>query len=307
MVDQRIYCDRHFALVNRPHDGFWRATIVQVAAMAVFSLVVALLANYVGPLDDPWRVPVGLALVLVPSASWLYYFYRQDRLRPEPKTRIVEVFLLALVLTEAVGYNLLRWFRLDEWAATLSAASLAASILIGGFIWQAITYTAVRAVVYATIEFDERMDGIVYGTIAGLGVGTLLNLHYVLDNGGVALGPGVVHVVIKALAQASFGGITGYFMAQAKFEHKPVWWVPLGVAVAAVLNGLFDWSVNEVSADGLSVAPWRSLLLGLAVSLAAFAALLFLMRRASRGPQIGSEGPGPQAGTDLRPLETEPT
>ncbi len=282
MINQRIYCDRHFAVVNRQHYGFWRSAIGQIAAMGLFSVAVSLLASYVGPVEDPWRVPVSIALVLVPSALWLYYFYLQDRDRPEPKTRILEVFLLAMLLTEAVGFPLLQWFRLDEWASSLSGMSLLASILIAGFTWQAITYTAVRAVVYATTEFDERMDGIVYGTMAGLGVGTLLNLHYVLDNGGVALGPGVAQIVTTALAQASFGGVTGYFMAQAKFEHRPVWWVPAGVVVAAILNGLFRWSVSEVSADGLAVDPWRSLVFGLVASLVAFLVLLGLMRQAMR-------------------------
>jgi len=57
---RRIYCDRHYAMVNRRHDGFWRSAIVQIAAMGLFSVVVALLGNYIGPIDDPWRVPVGL-------------------------------------------------------------------------------------------------------------------------------------------------------------------------------------------------------------------------------------------------------
>lgn len=280
LIKQRLYCDRHFALVNRQHNGFWRSAIVQIGVMGVFSVLVSLLSSSIGPLDDPWRLPVGVALVLVPTALWLVYFYLQDRVRPEPKTRILAVFLLAFLLTEAVGYPILSWFRVDEWASSLNATSLLASVLIAGFTWQAITYTAVRAVVYATAEFDERMDGIVYGSMAGLGVATLLNLHYVLDNGGVALAPGVVHIVTTTLAQASFGGITGYFMSQTKFEHRPVWWVPAGLILASVLNGLFRWLVSEVSADGLSVAPWRSLVFGLIASLLAFGALLLLMQRA---------------------------
>ena len=282
VLAQRIYCDRHFALVNKPHPGFWRSALVQVVGMGLFSAVIAFLADYIGPLEGAWRVAVGVALVLVPTALWLYYFYRQDRLEAEPKTRVLQVFLLALLLTEVIGYRLVNdWFAVREWASSQSAASLLASILIAGFTLQTIVYVAVRVVVYATPEFDERMDGIVYGTIAGLGVATLLNLRYVLDNGGVALGPGVVQIVTTALAQASFGGLLGYFMAQAKFEHKPVWWVPVGLVIAATLNGLFGWLAIEVSADGLGVAPWRSLVLGLVVALAAFGVLLLLMRRAA--------------------------
>ena len=69
-------------------------------------------------------------------------------------------------------------------------------------------------------------------------------------------------------------------MAQAKFEHKPVWWVPFGALLAAVLNGVFSWLINEVSANGLQVEPWRSLALGLVVALLTFGALVFLMQRA---------------------------
>jgi len=229
------------------------------------------------------QIVAGVLLAIVPSAVWMYFFYRQDRLEPEPKTKLAAVFLLALLLTGALGVPLINdWFQVRVWASADSITSLLASILIVGFTWQAIAYAAVRLVVYDTSEFDERMDGIVYGTVAGLGVATLINLNYVLANGGVALGPGVIQVVTTALAQASFSGLMGYFMAEAKFEHKPVWWVPLGLFIAAVLNGLFSWLLSEVSANGLSVSPWRSLVLGMVVALAVFGLLLMLMRRATQ-------------------------
>jgi len=280
IIGGRVYCERHYATINKANAGFWRAGIVQIVGVGVVSAIIAFLAGRLGPLDPTMLIFVGVILAIVPSAIWLYFFYRQDRLEPEPKTRIVAVFLVALLLTGGLGVPLiLDWFRLPTWAVNDSITSLLASILIVGFTWQAITYAAVRLVVYDTPEFDERMDGIVYGTVAGLGVATLLNLNYVIANGGVALGPGVIHVMTTALAQASFSGLLGYFMAEAKFEHKPVWWVPLGLFIAAVLNGLFSWLLSEISANGLTVSPWRSLVLGILVALAVFALLLALMRR----------------------------
>ncbi len=268
MLGHRVYCARHFALVNKSHSGFWRAGLIQIAGVGVFSGVVAFLAGLLPPLSGTPLVLVGLLLAIVPAVVWLIFFYRQDRLEPEPKARIAQVFVLALLLADVVGIRLIRdWMRLPEWATFDTTTSLLASILVIGFTYQAIAYIAVRAVVYATSEFDERMDGIVYGTVAGLGVATLVNLRYIIENGGVALAPGVIRVTTTSLALASFSGLMGYFMAQAKFEHKPAWWVPLGLVVAAVLNGLFSWLISEVSAAGLSVDPWRSLLLGLAVAL----------------------------------------
>jgi len=291
IVGGRAYCERHYAMVNKPHAGFWRAGIAQIMGVGVVSAIIAWLAGRLGPLDPTPLLIVGVILAIVPSAVWLYFFYRQDQLEPEPKTKLAAVFLLALLLTGALGIPLINdWFQVRVWASADSITSLLASILIIGFTWQAIAYVAVRLVVYDTTEFDERMDGIVYGTVAGLGVATLLNLNYVIANGGVALGPGVIHVVTTALAQASFSGLLGYFMAEAKFEHKPIWWVPLGLFIAAVLNGLFSWLLSEVSASGLTVNPWRSLVLGLVVALAVFALLLLLMRRVTQETLAESAG-----------------
>ena len=278
----RLYCAKHYAAVNKPHPGFWRAGVIQIAGMAIFSLVVAAIAGNLGPLDRTALLVLGLFLALVPSALWLWYFYRQDRLEPEPKTYIGLVFVAALVLTDFLALRVINdWFQVSEWAPTNTWTSLGASILINGFILQACMYIAVR-LVYGSSEFDERMDGIVYGTVAGLGAATLLNLHYIIDNEGVALAPGVINVVTTALAQASFGGLMGWFMAEAKFTHRPIWFVPLGFSCAAILNGLFSWLINEVSAAGLAVEPIRSLILGLLVALAAFGVLIGLMNRSTQ-------------------------
>jgi RsiW-degrading membrane proteinase PrsW (M82 family) len=191
------------------------------------------------------------------------------------------VFLLALILTDFIGVRLINdWFRVHDWSGISPTISLFASVLITGFTLEAIKYAAIRLTVYTTDEFDERMDGIVYGTVAGLGVATLLNLNHIIANQGVAIGTGVVYTVTTALAQASFGGLLGYFMAQAKFEHKPIWWVPFGLSFAAVCNGLFTWTIDEVGPAGLDVEPWRSLVMGLLVALVVFGVLVMLMQRA---------------------------
>ena len=82
----------------------------------------------------------------------------------------------------------------------------------------------------------------------------------------------------------------GYFMAQAKFEHKPIWWIPLGVSIAAVLNGTFTWIIDEVSAAGLTVEPWRSLVAGIIIAIGVFLVLVALMRRAHQLDELPASG-----------------
>lgn len=283
VIGGRAYCDRHFAVVNRAHPSFWRSAFVQVVAMGVLAAMVAFVARDVDVQDRGLRMLIGLALAIIPTGLWLWYFYTQDSLEPEPKQNIAAVFFVALLLADVVAARLVNdVFQYAQWTGVNRQTSLLASILILGFTYQAIVYVALRATVYPTSEFDERMDGIVYGTTAGLGVATLLNLHLIVDNQGVLIWTGVINTVTTALAHACFGGLLGFFMAEAKFAHKPVWWVPLGLCFSAVLNGLFLWLIDEVAATGLTVNPWYSLLLGVTVALATFIVLVWLMRRANR-------------------------
>src|SRR5215208_6353666 len=99
----RVYCARHYATINQPNPGFWRAGIVQIVGVGIVSAIIAFLAGQIGPLDPTMLIVAGIILAIVPSAVWLYFFYRQDRLEPEPKTKLAAVFLLALLLTGALG------------------------------------------------------------------------------------------------------------------------------------------------------------------------------------------------------------
>ncbi len=225
----------------------------------------------------------GVILAVIPALLWLGFFYRQDRLEPEPKGYILGVFVLGGLLASAVGIPLIRdLFRVQEWMPRSTAASILGSILVIGFGQEFLKYAAVRYSVYLSPEFDERIDGVIYGTAAGLGFATMLNIHYVASNAGVDLGMGVIRITVTALAQASFAGISGYFLGRAKFEEEPAWWLPLGVTIASVLNGVFTYVRGEIVAIGLDYKPVNGLILAAVVALATFVALYYLMRRANR-------------------------
>ena len=49
-LGQRSYCEEHFAVVNKPHPGFWRAALVQIVGMVILTAVVAGLTTAIGPL-----------------------------------------------------------------------------------------------------------------------------------------------------------------------------------------------------------------------------------------------------------------
>jgi RsiW-degrading membrane proteinase PrsW (M82 family) len=293
----RAYCQEHYAKVNRDRKSVWRSALVTILAVVLFAAVVALLAGATHPIfHGTALVLAGVVLAVVPAVLWLIFFYVQDALEPEPKTYVLGVFALGALLASAVGIPVVRdLFHVQTWIGSSLLVNLLGSILVVGFVQEFLKYAAVRYSIYLLPEFDERMDGILYGTAAGLGFATMLNIHYVIDSGGVDLGMGILRIVITALAQASFAGISGYFLARAKFEDEPVWWLPLGLTTAAVLNGLFTVVRGELTRSGSLVnartaSPWTGLVLATIVAVGTLAVLLYLIRRASRQALAAGQG-----------------
>ena len=91
-------------------------------------------------------------------------------------------------------------------------------------------------------------------------------------------------MAVVALAQASFSGITGYFLGRAKFESEQIWWMPLGITLAAIFNGLFNWTrglvvQTNVSLSGASTNIWPGLVLAAITAFISSGIVLWLVRR----------------------------
>lgn len=300
-IGARCYCERHYVKVTQHRPSVWRAGLGLILGLVIFVLVVELLLLLlrlisVRPTLTGWALfIVGLVLAVIPALAWLIFFYRQDRLEPEPKGHVLSVFVLGALMAQAVGIPLLQEvFDVGRWMPTSWQVNLLGSVLVVGFAHEFLKYAAVRYSIYRSAEFDERADGIVYGTAAGLGYATMLNVDYVVASGGLNLEAGVIRVVVTALAQASFAGLSGYFLGRAKFEDEPVWWLPSGVGLAALLNGLFTYLRGELTTTGLNLAgggfnPWPGLILAAAVAGLTFGILFYLIRRANRLTLAGAD------------------
>lgn len=281
-IGDRYFCERHYQHVTQDRKGIWRSTLALIGGLVIFAGLMALVGPMLTPLlSNGGRVAVGIVIALVPAALWLVIFYLQDRLEPEPKTYILSIFLLGALLAQGVALPLVRdVFRVQDWLSSSgSLFQILGEILIIGFIQEYLKYAGVRFTIFRSSEFDERVDGIIYGAVVGLGFATMLNFDYILGNQGVQLGVGTTRITIEALAQASFAGISGYFLGRAKFEPMPMWWLPAGVTLAAGLNGLVSYFLEEVSMQGLIFTPTYGLILAAVVAAVTFAVLFTLIRR----------------------------
>lgn len=280
----RTYCEAHYARVGRDRKGVWGASLALVVGLVLFVLVMFALAPVLrSALSGVLLVVAGVVLALVPAVVWLGVFYLQDRLEPEPKNYLIGVFMLGALVANGIGQPLINdFFRVNDWASANLFLKVVAGIFVVGAIQEFLKYAAVRYSVFASQEYDERVDGIIYGAAAGLGYATMLNITYVIGNGGVDLGMGAIRIAVTALAHASFAGVTGYFLGRAKFENRGPWWLPLGLLLAATLNGIVTAAVGEIARTGLRSTPLNGLILAAVVAAATFAVLFVIIQRTNR-------------------------
>lgn len=291
----RPYCADCYARVTRNRRSLWWASLLGIGVVVA---VVALLSFILGQtrphLEGTALILVGVLLAVLPALLWLAFFYLQDVRESEPKRLVLAVFVLGALLARAVGLPLIEQvFEAPAWFSAGTVYHLLGAIFVTGFINQFLVYAAVRGSVYNSPEFDERVDGILYGTAAALGYATVGNIEYVVRSGGVDLGVGIIRIAVSALAMAGFGGLLGYFLGRCKFEDEPAWWMPSGLTLAAFLNGLFLFFWEEVTTTRVGLAgggfnPWYGLVQGVVVAGATFALLYYLILCLSRrAPQAG--------------------
>ena len=291
-IGGRCFCETHYGKVTQSRRALWGATLVAVVGLLVYVLLVEGIVALTKPaLRGGLLVAVGVLVALVPAILWLVVFYLQDRIEPEPKGYVLGLFVLGGFLGLTIGLPLRRALSLIPMSLTPSRAvivELLRSILIMGFSQEYLKYAAVRYTVYNSPEFDERVDGIIYGAAAALGFATALNLDYIIRGGGVLLGVAVIRVTITALAQASFSGVMGYFLGRAKFENMGRWWLPVGLALVSVLNGLVTFLLGEASTAGLGYTPIYALIVVAVVAVLTFSALFIVIRRVNAATLAGA-------------------
>jgi RsiW-degrading membrane proteinase PrsW (M82 family) len=284
--------------------SLWRAGIIALAGLIVYVAIVSAIAAFIQPaFGDEWLMPVGILLALIPAALWMIFFYSQDASEPEPRAYVIAIAVLGALLAAAIGQPLInQFFRASTWIGRDTLTEILGSILVVGFTQEFLKYAAVRFSIYYSSEFDQRVDGVVYGTAAGIGYAAYLNIATIAASGGISgteLSAGAIRMVVTTLAQGALGGLVGYFIARTKFDDEPVWWMPMGLTLAAAVNGLFSWLSGEITraplfinASGLGsggYTPWPALVLSALVAIALFGVIFLLIRRAQQLTLAGAD------------------
>jgi RsiW-degrading membrane proteinase PrsW (M82 family) len=241
-----------------------------------------------------------IALVAAaPSLALLTYFYLRDRYEREPIGHVVAAYLLGMfALAAAQGMTVMDggWVSIDWLHTGGEPARLFDAFVLAGVVEELAKWVVLVAAVYAWREFDEPMDGLLYGVAIALGFATLENFLY-LSSRGLAIA--WQRALFAVPAHALFGGCMGFYVGRAKFapaegvRHRRFWLaLTLSLAVPVGFHGAYDFALLH----GLSWKVW------IAVTLLSLTFWGFVLRRVKRAQKASPYRPKTMMPTDFHAL-----
>jgi protease PrsW len=188
-----------------------------------------------------WQIALSGA---IPALIAMWLVDRLDRKRPEPaRTRrlvafvgmlsVIPAIILELTVSSTLGEQLQP--RMTYQGATFNAFIVAAAIE------EACKIAVVYWVVWRRPEFDERMDGIVYASRAGLGFALVENVFYLLQEATLAgqLQTWILRAVLAVPGHAMWTGMIGAMAARRRFDGRGLGLLG-GYLLAVAFHGAYD-------------------------------------------------------------------
>lgn len=162
---------------------------------------------------------VGVPLLI----TW--YIVKSDKF-PEPTHLIIKTFILGILLIIPAGYlnSIFIW----------SSPTPEKLTFLAGFTEESLKFMAIFLFIRSKVDFNEPIDGIVYGVLISLGFATLENIEYVFY---IAEDPLVLAILRSFTAiplHAMCGVIMGFYFGRYAFTgDKPLLYlsliVPIGI------------------------------------------------------------------------------
>ncbi|HML22508.1 MAG TPA: PrsW family glutamic-type intramembrane protease [Aggregatilinea sp.] len=264
-----------------PYRRVWSTTWLEVGVLAVVVVAIVVLTDFVGVLPADYVAPLPkTGMALLPFVAWLVISYRAEHTAIEPRTGMLRLLIMGALVANGVAIPLEeRLFLPDRWLldAGFFGRVLGYAFTIG-FTAEFLKYAVMRYTIWPQ-RFQQRLDGVAYGLAVSMGFATVLNLHFALYT-DATLYATALRVISNTFQHMALGIILGYFLAELRVARPPVFWIPAGLFLTAILSGFYYAFHALAIVGGLGISPLRGLMLALGVVGAALLIMAFLIESA---------------------------
>lgn len=206
-----------------------------------------------------------LLYAIAPVLVVIFYIYVKDKYEKEPKRLMLYCFLLGGILSIIITTILYMFFDMylplnDKYSVL---QQFVRAFFVVGFTEEFSKYVIVRYYAQPKNAFNERFDGIVYAVMVSMGFAAVENIFYVAEGG---LETALLRAFTAVPAHATFGILMGYFMGMAKFSKNTFKLNLLGLLLAIVFHGAYDFFLFINFIPGISIGAFISLIIGIILS-----------------------------------------
>ena len=188
-----------------------------------------------------------LLITIVPALGILFLFVFLDRF-VEPKKYIIATFVLGIL---SIGPLIM----FDDIILLIKGSPIEYNPFMQAFFDAAFQEELLKFCVLFFFcvrfaEFNEPMDGIVYGTVVSLGFASYENIFYVYGAEGfnISLGTAYTRAFSAVPSHAFDGVIMGFFLGRHYFrKHESKINIYFAFLIPFILHGLYDWTLMEES------------------------------------------------------------
>lgn len=225
---------------------------------------------------------------VIPAIVAMWLVDRLDRKRPEPaSTRRLVAFVGMLSVVPAIFIE--HWLLAGDLGAmiapqyTYQGASYKAFVVAAG-VEEACKIAVVYWIVWRRPEFDERLDGIVYASRAGLGFALVENVGYLLQQDSLngQLYVWFARAFLAVPGHAMWTGMIGYMAARRRFDGKGLGLIG-GYLLAVAFHGAYDCAVfvqQPLHFEGFDSVANMMILIPIALTVIAFFVIRSMARTA---------------------------
>ena len=187
-----------------------------------------------------------LLITILPSILIILFFVKSDRF-PEPTSEIIKVFFYGILLCIPAFY--INTALNEIYSNTNISEALIRSFLSAAPVEEVLKFTVLYSLVYKMKDFNEPIDGIVYGVSVSLGFATLENIYYVyvLSDyfGTTSQSLAILRSFSAIPAHGIFGATMGYFFMKYTFIKKENN-LALCMIVPILLHGAYNYFASSI-------------------------------------------------------------
>jgi len=233
--------------------ALWKAGSLNLVFQGAFLAVLYLAGRDLPMTLAGWpQVLADMAIVAVPCVVWTVFFYLQDRVEPEPVPYVLAAVFVGMALASLVGLPVERTVvQVDGWLHTSRLTLFLGALFVVGTLHSALLYLGIRYGFYPLREFDEPVDGVVYGAFIGAGYAAVISYAYLCTHPGMTLFAAGYTASTNILIYASIASLVGFFVGKAKYSSRwPQRYFVLGLLLAVALVGLYHFLTDFVLVGG---------------------------------------------------------